>query len=83
MSKMKRAAARAAARACVSAGLLLAGAAGRADVIVNDPFTDGSRSNATGGDPQGLVYYSSSATAGCTAPAKPRIGPDSFRHSHS
>ncbi len=28
-----------------------------AATIVNDPFTDGSRTNATGGDPQGLVYY--------------------------
>jgi hypothetical protein len=38
-------------------GWLLASAAHGSTVIVSDPFTDGSRSNATGGDPQGLVYY--------------------------
>lgn len=35
-----------------------------ATVIVNDPFTDGMRTNTTGGDPQGLVYCASSGAAG-------------------
>ncbi|MBI5773459.1 MAG: hypothetical protein HZA89_06920, partial [Verrucomicrobia bacterium] len=30
--------------------------------VVSDPFTDGSRSNTTGGDTQGLVYYTSSTS---------------------
>ena len=36
---------------------LLAPGAHGSTVIVSDPFTDGSRTNATGGDPLGLVYY--------------------------
>ena len=36
---------------------LLVAAARGSTIIVSDPFTDGSRTNATGGDPQGLVYY--------------------------
>ena len=28
-----------------------------ATLLVSDPFTDGTRSNASGGDPQGLVWY--------------------------
>ncbi len=44
--------------------LLLAGVSARAsNVLVNDPFTDGSRTNASGGDSQGLVYYSGVTTA--------------------
>ena len=35
-----------------------------AGVIVNDPFTDGMRTNTSGGDIQGLVYYASGGTAG-------------------
>jgi len=33
-------------------------------VLLNDPFTDGNRSNATGGDTTGGVWYQSSTTAG-------------------
>ncbi len=36
---------------------LLGAAAHGSTVIVSDPFTDGSRTNPTGGDAQGLVYY--------------------------
>jgi len=36
---------------------LLAAAARGSTVIVSDPFTDGSRTNGTGGDPLGPVYY--------------------------
>ena len=36
---------------------LLGAAAHGSTVIVSDPFTDGNRSNATGGDPLGLVWY--------------------------
>lgn len=35
-----------------------------AAVLVNDPFTDASRTNLTGGDTWGMVYYASSSTAG-------------------
>ena len=38
--------------------------AARAGVVVSDPFTDGSRTNTTGGDALGLVYYSGVTTAG-------------------
>ena len=42
----------------------LSGAAAHGStVLVSDPFTDGSRTNATGGDPQGLVYYMGVTTA--------------------
>lgn len=38
--------------------LLAAGlTAGGAQIVVHDPFTDGNRSNTTGGDTLGLVYY--------------------------
>src|ERR1700722_14917094 len=35
-------------------------------LIVNDPFTDGSRSNTNGGDPLGLVYYMGQTTSSLT-----------------
>ena len=38
-------------------------AAHGSSIIVSDPFTDGSRTNATGGDPLGLVYYLGQTTA--------------------
>ncbi len=42
---------------------LAVAAARGSTLLVSDPFTDGSRSNTTGGDPQGLVYYMGVTTA--------------------
>src|ERR1700733_8698584 len=41
-------------------------AASGATLIVNDPFTDGSRSNTNGGDPLGLVYYMGQTSSSLT-----------------
>ena len=42
--------------------LLLGLQAASGDVLVDDPFTDGSRTNTGGGDPLGLVYYRNTTT---------------------
>ena len=44
-------------RHLTTCGLLFLAHSAVADDIANDPFTDGSRTNTTGGDPLGLVYY--------------------------
>ncbi len=49
---------------------LCAGAAN----IVSDPFTDGSRSNATGGDAAGLVYFLGQSTGALAVADDPGIG---------
>src|SRR6186713_1578846 len=45
-----------------------------AATIVSDPFTDGSRSNATGGDTQGLVWYLAQSTGSLSVAVDAGIG---------